>query len=79
MDIVDTQFVVDQPPLPTRALWRALLAIHNYFLVEELAALRLNPEEGRFPPDVVDAVLLLGCWLGTANENGWLGSEEFVH
>lgn len=76
---IDTKTLIDQPPLPTRALWRALLAIHNHFLVEELAALRLCPEEQRTPTEVVNAMWLLDCWLDTAIDNDWFDSEEFEH
>ena len=72
----DIKPILDQPPLPTRALWRALLAIHNHFLVEKLTALRLPPEVQAIPPHVVDAMRLLDCWLDTAIDNDWFGGED---
>jgi hypothetical protein len=76
MDTVVTQTVADQPPFPTRTLWRALLAIHNQFLVERIGLLRLGLQEPGMPPGVADAMLLLDCWLDVAIAEDWFGSTE---
>jgi len=71
-----TKTFVDQPPLPTRALWSALLTIHGHLLVEKLGRFRMADDETSFPPNVVDAIRLLDCWLDVAVENDWLASVE---
>ena len=37
MDIFNTKPLSGQPPLPTRELWRALLEIHNHYLIDKVA------------------------------------------
>lgn len=68
--------LMDQPPLPTRELWRALLAIHNHFLVEKLGLLRLDPLAREIPPEVADAMRLLDCWLDVAIGEDWFASYD---
>ena len=72
----NTKPLIDQPPLPTRALWSALLAIHGHLFVEKLGRFRVAKDEIGYPPDVVQAIRLLDCWLDVAIENGWLVGEE---
>lgn len=76
---IDPNALLDQPPFPTRTLWRAMLTIYNYFLVERLAALQHCPESQRPPTEVVDAMRLFDCWLDAAIENDWLEIEEEEH
>ncbi len=73
---VDTKTLINQPPLPTRALWSALLTIHGHLLVEKLGRFRVAKDEIGYPQNVVDAIRLLDCWLDAAIENGWLAGEE---
>jgi hypothetical protein len=63
--------ILDQPPFPTRGLWRDLLAIHNHFLVEQLGLLRVNPKAHGIPLEVADAMRRLDCWLDVAIEEDW--------
>lgn len=71
---VMTKPFIDQPPLPTRALWSALLTIHNHLLVEKLGQFRIAEDKTSLPQHVVDAIRLLDCWLDVAIENDWLAS-----
>ena len=72
----NTKPLIDQPPLPTRALWSALLTIHGHLFVEKLGRFRVEKDEIGYPQNVVDAIRLLDCWLDVASENGWLAGEE---
>jgi hypothetical protein len=67
---------LDQPPLPTRKLWKALLTIFNHYLVEELGSLRFQPEEHKVPEEVANALRLLDCWLDAAIDNAWVERQE---
>jgi hypothetical protein len=76
MMTIDLKTLVSQPPLPTRGLWRALLAIHNHFLVEKLDLLRIDLLAREVPPEVADAMRLLDCWLDVAIGEDWFGSYD---
>lgn len=75
---VMTKPLIDQPPLPTRKLWSALLTIHNHLLVEKLGQFRIAEDKTAVPRPVVEAIRLLDCWLDVAIENDWLadGTSE---
>lgn len=73
---IDLKTLVSQPPLPTRKLWRALLAIHNHFLVEKLGLLRIDPLAREVPSEVADAIRLLDGWLDVAIGEDWFGSYD---
>ena len=61
-----------QPPLPTRELWRALLDIHKYYLLDKLAPHVPEPDGHRRPRRVQEALWLLDCWLDIAVSEGWM-------
>jgi len=73
---IDLKTLVSQPPLPTRGLWRALLAIHNHFLAETLGLLRIDPLAREVPSEVADAMRLLDGWLDVAIGEDWFGSYD---
>lgn len=72
---INMKTILDQPPFPTRELWRDLLAIHNHFLVEQLGLLRVNPEAHGIPLEVADAMRRLDCWLDVAIEEDWFADK----
>jgi hypothetical protein len=72
----NTLTISEQPPLPTRDFWKALITIFNHYLVEELGLLRFQPEEQSVSEEVANALRLLDCWLDTAIDNGWVEWKE---
>jgi hypothetical protein len=68
----NTLTISEQPPLPTRDLWRALLTIFNHYLQGNLGSPGFAPEGDKPPEEVANALRLLDCWLDAAIDNGWL-------
>lgn len=75
---VTMKTLLDQPPFPTRELWRDLLAIHNHFLVEYIGLLRLGLVPQEIPPEVADAMRRLDCWLDVAIAEDWFNDKVAV-
>ena len=73
MDTTDRK-LLGEPPFPTRELWRALLLIHHHYLVDEPGTRRPR----RVPPQVVEAVRLLDCYIEKAIKEGWCENENTV-
>ena len=72
----ETRPFINQPSLPTAQLWSALLTIHNHLLVNKLCRFPSEISEKPVPPNVVDAIRLLDCWLDVAIENDWLAQGK---
>ena len=56
----------------SRELWRALLVIHNHYLLEKMISYYSWPRHKRPPDNVIEAIKLLDCCLDVAIQEGWL-------
>jgi hypothetical protein len=65
-----------QPRLPSRPLWRALLVIYNYYILEQIGRFRFDAQIEGVPAEVVEAARLLDCWLDIAMDEGWCDPKK---
>jgi len=58
--------------------WRAFLVMFNHYLVWELPAYGSYPPGRKPPQEVIDAVMLLGCWRDICCEEDWADERNWV-